>query len=297
MRKLNDRVGLGFRAELAPSILVNLDSIDLVEVMADDFFSAPEANLRALRTMHVQVPVTLHGVGLGLATSQPVCEKHLTKLARLLEAIDFPTWSEHLAFVRSGGIEIGHLCAPPRNNETIEGTLRNLERVKKVCGSLPALENVATLLEPPGSIFSEAVFHQEIFRRSGCDFLVDLHNLYANCVNFRRDPFRELSLLPLDRITSVHLSGGHWIKEQGGKKERLLDDHVHSVPAEVFSLLERLAALTPLPLDVIIERDGRYPPFPVLLGELERARECLVRGRKTIIPSLAKEAPRERAAL
>jgi len=295
MRELKHRVGLGFRTELAPSILVNLDSIDLVEVMADDLFTANEARLRAVRTMHVQVPVTLHGVGLGLASSQPVCEKHLAKVARVLEHTGIASWSEHLAFVRACEIEIGHLAAPPRNEATIEGTLKNLARIKAVCGSLPALENVATLLEPPGSTYSEAEYHRQIFRRSGCGFLLDLHNLFANCVNFGRDPFFELTQLPLENLSGVHLSGGHWIPELSGAKERLLDDHVHGVPPEVFALLEKLAALTARPLDVIIERDGSYPPFQVLLLEVEKARACLARGNAKYF--LGKEPALERAAL
>ena len=65
---MRDRVGLGWRPELAAGILSNLDRIDLVEVIADDFFEAPRRRLRALRTLAAQTPVTLHGVSLGLAS-------------------------------------------------------------------------------------------------------------------------------------------------------------------------------------------------------------------------------------
>jgi hypothetical protein len=33
------------------------------------------------------------------------------------------------------------------------------------------------------------------------------------------------------------------------------------------------------PLDVIIERDGSYPPFEALLAQLDAARGALARGR------------------
>ena len=40
-----------------------------------------------------------------------------------------------------------------------------------------------------------------------------------------------------------------------------------------------MATLAPQPLDVIIERDGEYPDFDVLLAQIDRAREALARGR------------------
>jgi len=42
----------------------------------------------------------------------------LDKMARLVEQVRPQFWSEHLAFVRGGGIEIGHLAAPPRIADT-----------------------------------------------------------------------------------------------------------------------------------------------------------------------------------
>ena len=39
---MNDRFGLGWRPELAAGILSNLDRIDIVEVIADDYFDAPQ---------------------------------------------------------------------------------------------------------------------------------------------------------------------------------------------------------------------------------------------------------------
>ena len=45
-----DRFGLGWRHKLALGILSHLDRIDIVEVIADDYFRAPHRERRALRT-------------------------------------------------------------------------------------------------------------------------------------------------------------------------------------------------------------------------------------------------------
>jgi uncharacterized protein len=278
-----DRCGLGWRAELAAGILANLDRIDLVEIVADDHFPARRADLRALRTLATQVPVMLHGLALGLASTVPVDSWRLDRMARLVSATGAEGWSEHLAFVRGGGIEIGHLAAPPRTAASIDGACANLRRAARIVGSAPLIENIATLVHPPASTLGEPEWVGKIVDQSNADLLLDLHNLYANAVNFGADPAALLRAFPLARVAAVHLGGGVWIDGPHGAR-RLLDDHLHDVPPQVFALLTELGRLAPQPLDVVIERDGRYPPFSVLLQQLDAARAALAAGRQAVAP-------------
>lgn len=273
-----DRVGLGWRPELAASILAHLDSIDLVEIIADDHFRASRRQLRPLRRLAAELPVVWHGISLGLASTVPVETTRLDAMARLVGETDAVGWSEHLAFVRGGGIEIGHLAAPPRNAASIDGACANLARARCVVGTAPMVENIATLIEPPASDIDEPEWVGTIVRMADAPLLLDLHNLYANAINFGHDPFAYLRRFPLDRVAMVHLAGGRWIEGPNGAR-RLLDDHLHDVPDAVFALLPEVGRLAPQPLDVIIERDGRYPPFSQLLGELAAARRALAAGR------------------
>lgn len=280
MTRLNDRVGLGWRSQLAVGILSNLDRIDVVEVIADDFFDAPRHERRALRTLAAQTPVSLHGVSLGLASSVAVEPKRLDQMARLCAEIEPVSWSEHLAFVRGGGVEIGHLAAPPRTAATTEGALANLTRARTIVGVAPQVENVATLIDPPGSDRDEATWLAEILRGSNCDLLLDLHNLYANARNFNFDPFEFIARIPPESIASIHLAGGKWIGAPNAR--RLLDDHLHDVPDPIYLLLAEVAARTSRSLTVILERDGDFPPINCLLDELDRARQALARGRERL---------------
>jgi uncharacterized protein (UPF0276 family) len=220
----------------------------------------------------------LHGVSLGLASAAPVDGRRLDGLARVVDAVAPEAWSEHLAFVRGGGLEIGHLAAPPRRAATLEGLAANVARARAVVGSAPALENVATLIDPPGSDRDEPAWLTEAVAVTGSPLLLDLHNLHANARNFGFDAMAALGRLPLDRVAMVHLGGGHWITARDGRR-RLLDDHRHDVPDPVFTLLTGLAARAPQPLTVVLERDGNYPPLDRLLVELDRARAALARGR------------------
>lgn len=273
-----DRFGLGWRPELAGGILTHLDKIDVVEIIADDYFTASRATLRPLRRLAAEMPVFWHGISLGLASTVPVDARRLDRMACLVNETGAAGWSEHLAFVRGGGIEIGHLAAPPRSQASIEGACVNLERARQIVGALPLVENIATLVAPPGSRLAEPEWTGEIARTAGTGLLLDLHNLYANAVNFGEEPRTFLRRFPLDRVSAVHLAGGRWIDGPNGTR-RLLDDHLHDVPADVFALLTELGRLVPQSLTVVIERDGDYPPFAALLAELAAARNALAAGR------------------
>lgn len=288
MRRLDtsrDAFGLGWRPELAGAILRHLDRIDVVELMAEDFLAWNRDKRHAIKTLQSAVPIVLHCLSLGLASSAPVEHVRLEALARLVNEIEPDFWSEHLAFVRAGGIELGHLAATPRNDRTIESTVRNIARATEVVGTRPLLENIATLLEPPGSTLSEVEWVREIVERADATLLLDLHNVYANGSNFGFRPDTYVAALPADRVQGIHLAGGQWVDEpsrraDGSLPRRVLDDHKHPVPDEVYELLTLVAERTPTPVTVILEYDGDYPPFASLLDQLDRARTAVARGRE-----------------
>ena len=274
-----DRFGLSWRPDYSASILCHTDEIDLVEIIADNFSRCIGGTL----TSHACGAIA-HHAPFGLARSWrrplPVETKRLEKLARLFDICTPESWSEHLAFVRAGGREIGHLAAPPRNDETIDGAIRNVRQAARIVGCAPVLENIATLIRPPLSTYGEWPWIDHILKAASCDLLLDLHNLLANCANASEDPARVLKTVPLDRVQTVHLSGGKWIKDPlNPKKRHLLDDHLHDVPDAVYDLLAMLAELCPNPLTVIIERDGHFPEFEIMLDQLRRARAAVAAGR------------------
>lgn len=278
MEKIKDRVGMGWRPDLAPGILSHQDEIDLIEVIADDYFGAGSRQIGALAALGRQIPLMLHGVGMGMATCCAVEQSYFDRIGRLVEKVKPESWSEHLAFVRAGGFEIGHLAAPPRTAENVEATAENVCRAAKTVGSKPHVENVATLFNPPGSVLEEAEWTRGILDATDCALLFDLHNVYANGMNHGYRPEDFLRRVDASRIRYLHIAGGKMVCAADGT-QRILDDHLHDVPDPVFALLEAVAAVAPHELTVILERDGAYPSMEVLLDQTRRAREAMARGR------------------
>lgn len=274
-----DRFGLSWRGELATGILANRARIDAVELIADDHLDAPTTKLRHFRALAREIPLSLHSIHLGLASTVPVSSAYLDKLARVADVIDPASFSDHLAFVRAGDTEIGHMHAPIRDEATLDSTLVNLARAERITGRKPEVENIATLIDPPGCAMTESEWLAKLLQQCENALLLDIHNVHANATNFGYSAEAFLDAMPLDRVHTVHIAGGKWIGDDNGNR-RYLDDHLNPVNDPTYALLETLAAKAPNPLTVILERDGRYPAMRELLDELDRARAAVARGRE-----------------
>ncbi len=205
-------LGMGWRSPLASLALRRAD-LGFVEVVAETVPSARPLPLplEALRRRGVRV--IPHGVRLSLGSACPPAPDRLAALARLAERVDAPLVSEHIAFVRGGGVEAGHLLPVPRTRASLEVLVAN---VSVAVRSLPvplALEPIATLFEWPDAEIEEGAFVTELLERTGALLLLDVANLYANGRNHGYEPAALLDRLPLDRLAYVHVAGG---AESGG---------------------------------------------------------------------------------
>ncbi|MGW4248652.1 DUF692 domain-containing protein [Nocardia sp. NPDC004722] len=256
-------VGIGWRREIC-GIVADLDGIGFCEVIAESLargrrsaITVPE-ELAAL--IERGVPAVPHGISLSLGGAEPVDEQRVTHLADCARALGAPLASEHIAFVRAGGLEAGHLLPVPRTREALDTLERNIFRTSRQLDVPLAVENIATLFDWPDAEYTEAEFLQELVERTGVYLLLDIANVYANARNTGRDPLTELLRLPAERLAYCHIAGGH---ESGG---RYIDTHTDAVPAEVLALVAEFAPTRPVPH--MLERDGNYPPAPELVAEL-----------------------------
>ena len=255
--------GLGWRPALAGFLESRHETGDLgfVEVLAEhvDPRRLPPP-LLALRDKGV--PVVVHGLGLSLGGAERPDRRRLRHLAACAEALRAPLVSEHLAFVRAGGHDSGHLLPVPRTRDALDVLCANIIEAQARLPVPLALENIATLLEWPDAELSEADFLSEVVARTGASLLVDVANLYANARNHGSDPVALLDRLPLDHLAYVHVAGG-LARDDGFYR----DTHRHAVPPEVFELLGELCARA-APPGVLIEWDSHFPTHAELDAEL-----------------------------
>jgi uncharacterized protein (UPF0276 family) len=264
-------LGIGWRRELAPATLRRAD-LGFVEILAEDFFDATEMPPALQQLRDRSVMVVPHGVGLSLGGAEPIQEWRIEALARLTQVVQAPLVSEHLAFVRAGGLETGHLLPLPRTRDMLDIVIDNIHQVEARLPVPLALENLATLFEWPTAEMDEAAFIMEILQRTEAMLLLDVENIYANSRNLGVDPRALLDRLPLERIAYVHVAGGF---EANGIYH---DTHGDKVPAGVLELLEELCARVAIP-GVMLERDDHFPPEAELNAELDALLSALHQGQ------------------
>ncbi|MEV6370598.1 DUF692 domain-containing protein [Micromonospora musae] len=254
-------VGIGWRPEIA-GFVADLPGLRFVEVVAESL--APSrplpAGLAVLRERGVTV--VPHGVRLSLGGAEPVHPERVEQLAQVAALVDAPLVSEHIAFVRAGGVEAGHLLPLPRSRAAVDAVCANVARVQERLPVPIALEPIAALFDWPDDELDEAAFLTEILDRSGALLLLDIANVYANARNRHADPLDLLDRLPLERVAYVHVAGG---AEHGGFYH---DTHTDPVPPPVLELVGELCARRRPPA-LLLERDGAYPPAQVLRTELD----------------------------
>jgi uncharacterized protein (UPF0276 family) len=259
--------GISFRPDWRWDVVRHRAELGLLEIIADDVVGP--AGQRELMFLRDAVPLLLHGIGLSLGSADGLDPARVGHFAELVELVRPPWVSEHVAFTRSGGVDIGHLTPLPFTMEAIETVARNVETLRAAAPAVPILlENIAYTFIPPGQEMSEAQFVSGVIAASDCGLLLDLENVHANARNHGYDPIEYLEALPLDRAVEVHLAGG--VEHDG----IYADTHSRPVPEESWTLLEWLVPRTKLRA-VIIERDTDLPPFGELLSEVSRASRVL----------------------
>ena len=257
-------VGLGWRHELADAIGDTL-RVDFVEVLAEHCGLVPPREVAAL--VEAGTPAVVHSVGLSLGSVEAPDPVRLRRLELLSEALQAPFASDHVAFARHGDLDPRVLLPLPRTREALDVIT---DHVRITQASLPvpfAVENAAASFEWPESELDEIDFVCELLDRTGCWPVLDVANLYANCVNFGWDVTRWLTHLPLERVAYVHVAGGTW---RGG---RYHDTHAHDLDHGVLELLAEL--LGPAGPGVMLERDRGFDVGAIgdELDQIERVRE------------------------
>ena len=259
-------VGIGWRPEIDLTV-ERLPGVDFVEVVAENLAAAelPES-LRLLRERGV--PVLPHAVSLSLGGAEPLEMARVEHLAAVAEALDAPLVSDHVCFVRAGGLDAGHLMPVPRTRDALDVLVANVLAAQRVLPVPLALENVAALIDWPDAEMTEGQFLASLVERTDCRLLVDVANLYANARNIGTDPAEFLATLPLERLAYVHVAGG---AERDGLYH---DTHAHAMPDAVLDLLGDLCARVDPP-GVLLERDDDYPSDADLAAELAAIRAVL----------------------
>lgn len=266
--------GVGLRVPHYQRALTQRLDVDWVEAITENFFGGggrPRAVLLALRQ---DMPVVLHGVSLGIGSSDAPRLSYLNQVKELAEQVE-PAWvSDHLCWTSLGGHYSHDLLPLPYTEEALRRLTENVDKVQTCLGRPLVLENVSSYVGFNDSEMSEWEFLSEVVHRTGCKLLLDLNNVVVSAANHGFHVREYLEGIPVGCVQQFHLANhsdlGHY----------KFDDHRGSVPSEVWALYEdalrRFGAVSSL-----VEWDEDVPDWEVLRAEQQqaKARAAAVLGR------------------
>lgn len=163
--------------------------------------------------------------------------------------------SEHVGFMVAGSLDAGAplpLCDGAAAREVL---IANLARMAEITGMPVGLENLALALHPD-DVWRQGDLVAAVLDAVDGYYVLDLHNLWCQLVNFGLDVDDVLATQPLARVTCVHLSGGSWWTPPGAGQAVRRDTHDGAVPLDVLELLSRVLPRLPALEVVVLERLG-----------------------------------------
>jgi uncharacterized protein (UPF0276 family) len=203
--------------------------------------------------------VSVHALKLSPGSPDPPARAYLDAIAAVAEENGAESVSDHLGFTRDSqeGVEMGHFAPVPCTEESLDACSRNIDLIQDYFAPRSFyVENIAYNFRLRGTM-SEADFLYRLLRRTGCGWLLDVTNVYANATNFRFDPYEFIAeVLPAAESVQMHLAGGFFDEEAG----QYIDSHSHAIPEPVWDLYRHSLRLALGKVKaVFIERDQNFP--------------------------------------
>lgn len=262
------RAGIGLRAQHHDQVACERPDVGWLEAHSENYFGEGGAALRSLERARADYPISLHGVGLSLGSTDPLDRGHLAQLKRLVDRIEPALVSEHISWGAAGGRHLNDLLPLPCTEEALRHLRQRIGVVQDVLGREILVENVSSYLQYRTGDMPEWEFIAAVAAESGAGLLLDINNVYVNARNLGFDPRSYLDRVPRSAVREIHLAGHERCHIAG--REILIDTHGDRVCDDVWRLyaaaVERFG-----PLPTLIEWDTDVPALDVLVDEARRA--------------------------
>lgn len=266
------RSGIGLRTQHQAELLERRPAVGWVEVHSENHFARGGVQRDVLARIRALYPLSLHGVGLSIGSTDALDTAHLAQLARLARDFEPMLVSEHLAWGSFDGRFMNDLLPLPYTAEALRHAAARIGAVQDALGRQILIENVSSYLEFKDSEMAEWEFLAALAAESGCAILLDVNNVYVNAKNHGFDPHVYFNSIPACAVQEIHLAG-HSVMRIGAR-ELLIDTHGSAVCEPVWDLY-RTAIDRFGPVPTLIEWDTQLPPLDGLIAEAAKIEQLL----------------------
>ena len=266
------RAGIGLRSPHHAAIARDLPDVGWLEAHTENYFHDGGPAIRALDRIRASYPLSLHGVGLGLGSADPLDREHMRRVREAVRRFEPGLVSEHACWTHVDGEHFNDLLPLPYTEEAVEHLAARVREFQDFLGRQVLVENLSAYVGFGQSRLSEGAFLAAVVERSGCGLLLDVNNAYVNAHNLGLDLDAFFAEVPAHAVREIHLAGH--ARRRIGREELLIDDHGSAVSPAVWDLyqaaLQRFGAVPTL-----VEWDNDVPALATLVGEARKADQRL----------------------
>lgn len=270
LRRSIQGVGIGLRSCHYNHIIHHRPQVSWFEILSDNYLMAGGAPLQYLETIRADYPMTMHGVGMSLGSSDDLNWEYLKKLKNLADLIKPAYISDHLCWISIEGHYFHDLMPLPYTLEVVEHVAERILKVQDYLGCAILIENVSSYLSYQENEMTEWEFINEIIKRSGCYLLCDINNIYVSAYNHSFNAQDYLHALNGKHIKQIHLAG------YSNKGKYLFDTHSEPIHPPVWDLYQNAIDLYGN-IPTLIEWDDDIPKFIDLQNEVQKAEIILAK--------------------
>jgi len=262
-------VGVGLRDPHLNHVLEVMPDIPWFEILIDNYLNKGGKVFQNLSRIAQAYPLSFHGVGMSLGSTDPLNQEYLSALKKLCDEFNPVHVSDHLCWTCANGLHSHELLPLSYTSETINQVVNRIQQVQDFLGRRILVENVSSYLSYKESVMTEWQFYCEIVQRADCYMLLDVNNIYISAYNHGFDALDYINAIPENKVKEIHLAG---FENRG---DYLLDTHGAKVDPAVWQLYEyTIKKLGQVP--TLIEWDNDIPDFSVLIEEACKANKILM---------------------
>jgi hypothetical protein len=257
-------VGLGFRRDIAKK-LIDLDDNKpkFIEFAPENWMKMGGYWKKKLDAAAEKYPVMCHGLSLSIGSPDELDFDFLKDLKEFFDIYNPEVYSEHLSYSKCDNAHLYDLLPIPFREDAIDHVSERIKTVQDYLERPIAIENVS-YYTPVAAEMDEATFISGIVKRSGCNLLLDVNNVYVNAFNHNYDAKEFIESLPLDKVKYIHMAGHEQVSP-----DTIIDTHGSPIIDPVFDLFEwTIKRIDPVP--ILLERDFNIPKLSELQDEISK---------------------------
>jgi len=258
-------VGIGFRKDFAEEMLQNnVIKPAFIEVAPENWIGIGGFWKKQFRKAIEQYPLYTHGLSLSIGSPDSLDFEFLKKVKNFLAETNAQLYSEHLSYSKCDNAHLYDLLPIPFTHDAVRHVAERIRTVQEVLERKISIE-IVSYYSPVNPEMTEIEFINGILAEVNCDLLLDVNNVYVNAFNHNYDAKQFIELLPMDRVSYIHMAGHYQVSE-----DLVIDTHGEAIIDPVFDLFDFSMRRLKRDVPVLLERDFNIPELDELDKEMTR---------------------------